>query len=68
MNKKKKLVPIEGKIDVNAPFTLYLNNEPIEFKNMMDFTIKTKISSAVAQDLLNGDTLYPFKGWFNKPT
>jgi uroporphyrinogen-III decarboxylase len=67
MKSKKRLAPIEGKIDVNKPFTLYLNNEPHKFENMMEFTTKTKISSAVAQDLLNGDTIYPFKGWSKEP-
>jgi len=61
--KKKKLPTVPGRVDVSKPFTLYYKGEPVEFQNMSEFTQKTKISSCVAQDLIQCKIDYPFKGW-----
>lgn len=63
MAKKKKLPTAPGQIDVNEPFILYYKNEKVQFQNMSEFTQKTKISSAVAQDFLKCPSNAPFKGW-----
>lgn len=63
-NKKKEK---ENKpFEVNIPFTLYYEGEPVKFKSLKDFNKQTGISGAIALDMVLGRYQFEFKGWSNK--